>query len=93
MDNSHLKRQIKREASAMLEKPSMTPIEKRRTAHALAQAAMFSALLDLLIRKNILSPAESTELMQEAALTFMKPSATDVEKMAGDAILSVIRNE
>jgi hypothetical protein len=68
----------------------MTRMEKRLTAHGLAQAAIFSALLDLLIQKKIISSAESTELMQEAAL--MKPDAIDVERMAGEAILSSIRN-
>ncbi len=77
----------------MLEDHPMTDMEKRLTANSLAQAAIFSALLDLLVQKKIISSEESKELMQEAALTFMKPNIIDVERMAGAAILSLIRNK
>jgi hypothetical protein len=76
----------------MPEDQLMTQMEKRLTAYGLAQAAIFSALLDLLIQKEIISSEDSKELMQEAALFFMKPDAIDVERMAGAAILSLIRN-
>jgi uncharacterized protein (DUF2342 family) len=77
----------------MPEDQMMTQMEKRLTANGLAQAAAFSALLDLLIQKKVISSEDSRELMQEAALTFMKPNAIEVERMAGEAILSVIRNQ
>jgi hypothetical protein len=76
----------------MPEDQLMTQMEKRLTAYGLAQAAIFSALLDLLIQKEIISSEDSKELMQEAALIFMKPDAIDVERMAGAAIMSLIRN-
>ena len=89
----HTKCKPNREANAVLEDHPMTDMEKRLTANSLAQAAIFSALLDLLVQKKIISSEESKELMQEAALTFMKPNIIDVERMAGAAILSLIRNK
>jgi hypothetical protein len=68
----------------------MSQVEKRLVAHGLAQAVMFSRLMKLLKEKNIISDEESTELMQETALFFMKADATDIERMAADILLSVI---
>jgi hypothetical protein len=67
---------------------TMTPTEKRFAAYGLAQAAIISKLLDLLIERRIISNGDVKELFQEAALTFMKPTATEVECLAAESILS-----
>jgi hypothetical protein len=76
----------------MSSEPPESPMEKRLIAHGLAHGVIFSLLLDLLIKKNLISVEESRELFQEAALFFMKTDATDIERMAGDAILSSMTN-
>jgi hypothetical protein len=72
---------------------TMTPTEKHFAAYGLAQASIISQLLDLLVERRIISNEDINELYQEAALRFMKPTATEVERLAADSILSSLTSK
>jgi hypothetical protein len=69
---------------------TLTPTEKRFAAFGLTQTAIMDQLLDLLVTKGIISAGDVKELYQEAALIFMKPNATEVEKLAAESLLPYV---
>ena len=56
--------------------------QKQARAFSLAQRAIIVQLLKTLQNKQILSNSEAKELIQDAASSFVKPTATEMEAMA-----------
>jgi len=64
--------------------------QKQSKAYGLAQRAIFVQLFHKLTEKNILSDNEAKKLLQDAATSFVKPLATDMEAMAFGLIQAII---
>ena len=62
--------------------PTVISALMKRRAFSLAQRAIIVQLLKTLQSKQILSDSEAKKLIQDAASSFVKPMATEMEAMA-----------
>lgn len=73
----------------MSDSRSMTVDQKQAIAHQLAHGALFAQLIKVLIAKGVMSQEEANQALQNAAKSFVKPQATEMEELAAGVIVTI----
>jgi hypothetical protein len=67
----------------------MTAFEKKVISYQLAHGAVFAQILRVLTERGVISAGESSQLLKDAAQTFVHPQATEMEAAAIGVIASI----